>query len=81
MYVKGLQICICKFLLLPLCKENEDRVTVSIKTDGRGADIYWFLKQFRVSTKKYFNVAKSGRAKYGNNTLYTEEYCVKKNKW
>lgn len=63
-----------------VCEDNEDKVTIKITTDGKGDEIYWFLKQYRVATDKFFNVAKSGKGKYGDNSEYTETVCVKQNK-
>ena len=63
------------------CEDNEDKVTITVKTDNKGGEIYWFLKQFRATTGRFFNVQKSGKSKYGDDTLYKEEYCVKQNKW
>jgi len=62
------------------CDDGEDKVTIKLKTDGKGSEIYWFLKQYRATTDKFFNVAKSGKGKYGDNTEYTEDFCVKQNK-
>lgn len=63
-----------------LCADNEDQVTITVQTDDKGNEIYWFLKQYRANTDKFFNIAKSGRGVLEDNTLYTENYCVKKNK-
>ena len=63
------------------CGEKEDKVTIEISTDDKGADVFWFLKQLRKSTGEYFNTEWSGQEMYDDNTSYKEEYCVKRNKW
>jgi len=62
------------------CADNEDEVTLTIQTDGKASEIFWFLKQYRATTDKFFNIAKSGRGLLEDNKLYTQNYCVKKNK-
>ena len=63
------------------CDDDQDKVTISIHTDGKPNETYWFLKQYRASTERFFNVVKSGKGKYSLTALYKEKYCVKKNKW
>jgi len=66
--------------LKKLCADDEDQVTITVQTDGKGSEIYWFLKQYRATTDKFFNIAKSGKSILEDDRLYREDYCVKKNK-
>lgn len=64
------------------CDDDQDKVTITIHTDGKPNETYWFLKQYRASTERFFNVVKSGKEKYSvPHKFYEEKYCVKKNKW
>lgn len=63
-----------------LCADNEDKVTISVTTDDKGEETYWFLKQYRASTSRFFNVKKVTPGTYDNNTKYTTDICIKKNK-
>jgi len=63
------------------CTDNEDKVIINVRTDNYPQETYWFLKQYRETTDKFFNVIKSGKKAYTDkNTLHTARACVKKNK-
>lgn len=61
------------------CATDQELFEFMMQTDGFGEDITWRLKK-RNSKGKFKNVLSGGFSEaYGDNNLFTEEYCIPKN--